>query len=790
MLEQNGFRSQINQPTRENETTSSIIDHIFVKINAKLKINCLPIVLQNNITDHYPTILNIEFNETSQQKLEKEKTVIKIDDGKLLRTVALINWNELYEEKNPNNAIKIFYENINSSLKEATNIIKIKNKNNKLKPWMTQGILNAIRKRDKLKQRVLKNKHSMELKNYYKNYRNIVTTLIKTTKNNFYKEKIQSAGNNYKKIWDCITEVTNHNKNCKDNIEQIILANNTQITNKEEIASAFNEFFIEIGEKISREIPKHTQNLLEYSNTNQNLNSMFLEDVTDTEIKNIIGCLKNNSSPGKDGITVKTLKLISNHIGKPIAHIINLIFKNADIPEVFKESIVVPIYKNGNKKHMTNYRPISLINNVAKIFEKCLNYRLRSFLEKNKILSKNQYGFQKNLSTEDPLQLLTDTIITNFERSEKVIAIFLDLQKAFDTVSHSQLLDKLNKVGIRGNVHNLLKQYLSNRPQQVKIDNAFSTRKTIKTGVPQGTVLGPTLFLLFINDLLDKNFGCEIISYADDTALICSGETWTLARQKAAAAISKVKTWLDINSLKLNIAKTNFMTFSPTKTGMPQTMEPMLIDEETKSYIHNTTTIKYLGVIFDNHLKWEKHIKHLNGKLRKLIYKFYNLKSVLNRKTLLVTYNSLAESIIRYGISVWGSAYNTTLQSLQITQNYILRTIFNKKSRDSCRNIFVENEILNVRGLYMHAAAVYTHNKKHIFGSSINHRYETRINTKNKYQTPKYSKTVSQKQVKYNGIKLYNQLPELIKAQTKKKFKKQCKKYLINNYTTCLQLLA
>lgn len=155
-----------------------------------------------------------------------------------------------------------------------------------------------------------------------------------------------------------------------------------------------------------------------------------------------------------------------------------------------------------------------------------------------------------------------------------------------------------------------------------------------------------------------------------------------------------------------------------------------------------------------------------------------------------MTYNSLAESIIRYGISVWGSAYNATLQPLQITQNYILRTIFNRKSRDNCRNIFIENELLNVRGLYMHAAIVFTHNKKHTFGSPVNHQYETRNRTKKAYQTPKYNKTICQKQIKYNGIKLYNQLPEYIKAYNKKKFKRTCKKYIIDNYTTFLQLLA
>ena len=170
------------------------------------------------------------------------------------------------------------------------------------------------------------------------------------------------------------------------NIEKIITDDNIVTTNKDEIASTFNQFFIDIGEKISSDIPKHAQNLTLNDNTSQNINSMFLEGVDDTEKKYIyIICThKNSSSPGKDAITVKTLKLLSVHICKPLAHIVSLIFKNADISEAFKESIVVPIYKN----YMTNFRPISLINNVAKIFEKCLNHRLRSYLEKIKLSQK------------------------------------------------------------------------------------------------------------------------------------------------------------------------------------------------------------------------------------------------------------------------------------------------------------------------------------------------------------------------------------------------------------------
>lgn len=190
---------------------------------------------------------------------------------------------------------------------------------------------------------------------------------------------------------------------------------------------------------------------------------MFLKPTDHLEIEEIIGSLRNDSSPGKDKIAIKTLKSIKNVISKPLAYIINLIFETSLVPTQFKESIVIPIFKDGNKMEMTNYRPISLLNGLSKIFEKSINKRLTSFLNEHKIISNCQFGFQKGISTEQPLQILIENILSNFNSNKKTIGIFLDLQKAFDTVNHSRLLEKLNNIGIRGKICSLFKSYLTER---------------------------------------------------------------------------------------------------------------------------------------------------------------------------------------------------------------------------------------------------------------------------------------------------------------------------------------
>lgn len=514
---------------------------------------------------------------------------------------------------------------------------------------------------------------------------------------------------------------------------------------------------------------------------------MFLQPVDHVEIEQVISSLKNSTAPGKDGISVKIVKLLKEYISKPLAHIINLCFESSVVPKHFKESIVVPIYKAGNKNEMTNFRPISLINSFGKIFEKCLNNRLWSFLNKNNIISKNQFGFQKNIGTEKPLQILISQVLQSFNKNKKTIAIFLDLQKAFDTVSHSKLLEKLNKIGIRGNVLKLFTNYLQDRSQQVRIGFDMSDIKILKTGVPQGTVLGPTLFLIFINSLLYYR-RCNILAYADDTVLGCEGESWGEVWANAQLALNEVKTWLDVNHLRLNTSKTKFVAFSPTMTGFDQTMLPLKIvsvNEEVKQ----TKSIKYLGIFIDQHLKFTVHIDYVVKRLKKLVHRFYTLRNILRKNILLIIYSSLVESLLNYGITVWGATYKTSLRPLQVTQNYIIRAMYKIDSRRSVKSVYVENCLLDIKGLYIVAVMKLMHKVKDDL-TKTSHCYSTRRNESEFYTYDRVVKTVCQKSIHFNGVKLYNTLPPEIKTLTNQKFKVKIKQYVVINYNHLVTVLA
>ena len=264
---------------------------------------------------------------------------------------------------------------------------------------------------------------------------------------------------------------------------------------------------------------------------------------------------------GVDNISATTIKTISEYVIKPLEHIFNLSIQQAIWPKALKQADIVPIYKSGDNSAISNYRPISLTSNIAKIFEKIIYSRLYNFIMKHKIISDKQFGFMRKRGTKDALNCLTNIIYRNLDKSKPIVTAFLDLAKAFDTVDHSILLDKLERYGVRGEGLKLLTSYLSDRKQCVKISDCKSEYKEITIGVPQGTILGPLFFILYVNDLLIDMQNETILSYADDTVIISCDSSWTAAHERLNEYLRKVAIWLNLNKLSLNVSKTVYIAY-------------------------------------------------------------------------------------------------------------------------------------------------------------------------------------------------------------------------------------
>lgn len=347
---------------------------------------------------------------------------------------------------------------------------------------------------------------------------------------------------------------------------------------------------------------------------------------------------------------------------------------------------------------------------MSKVFEKIINKRLVKYLNENNTISVNQFGFRRGKSTEDAVLELSDTVVKNFDKKLKTIGIFLDLSKAFDTVSIPILLAKLQHVGIRGIVHDLFRSYLTNRTQQVSIDGNKSAEKHIYFGVPQGSVLGPTLFLIYVNDLC-KIFlpNCKIITYADDTVILATGRTWSETREVSEHALRIVINWLCVNLLTLNLSKTNFIVFAPNAAGLPPSSFNLRVhscaDPKTSgcncSPIERYYYVKYLGVIIDSTMTWKHHISSVVSRVRKLIYVFKNLRIMVDFQYLKTVYYALAQSIISYCITSWGGSGKSYVLCLERAQRAVLKVLSNKPLRFPTTELYSLCQVLTVRQIFV-----------------------------------------------------------------------------------------
>lgn len=775
-----GFISFINTYTREVGNSKSCLDHIFLKTLQNMD-SITGIVLKTTITDHYATILAI--CDTNSRKVNLQNTTIaKFNKNKFKIAVSSQSWNQIMNQNDPNLACETFIEILQSCQNLATTITKINSKNKKRKSWITMGIINSINKRNKLKQQVLRDPTNQQLLDYYKRYRNLLNTCIKNTKATFYKTAILKAPKDTKHLWNTVRDSINNNFKKKESIDMVLGNNGEKLNKITDIVNEFNIFFGNVGKNLAQDITRRNVAAERSCKTIENNcpNTLFLYPVSRDEILDTISSLRNSKSNGIDNISVESLKSSRDDIALPLQYICNLIFETGTFPNKLKTSLITPVHKSGSRDKVNNYRPIALLSNLSKIFEKCIKNRVLNFLEKNNLIFSNQYGFREKRSAEDAINNLTSKLYAAIDQGCASAAVFLDLAKAFDTVSHKILLQKIEKLGIRGNGYKLIESYLQNRTQQVKYQSVCSNILPNEWGVPQGSVLGPILFLIYINDLSTLSNDCQIISYADDTVIYFTANTWLQLYFKISKKLKEVKNWLDGNLLTLNIEKTKCVPFVSYTTHLPQYTSITI--HGTNNSISVTQNIKYLGLTIDSHLKWDVHILQVCGKIRKLFYLFKIIRQYLDSYQLKTIYYALVQSLLVYGISGWGGINKSNLKPLEITHKTILKIMYSKPVLYPSDLLFQESNILNIRQLYIKKLTISVHLQNKLF---VVHNYSTRSTSKQILITSTARKTIGTRCYTFLANRFYNMLPNTLKSiKSATHFKKQLDKFLITNNLT------
>lgn len=765
------FVYYLSTPTRGN----ACLDHFFVKCSSGSCDKIEFAVLKYHITDHFPIFLKLYGSDLqdTHELLPEHKIVKKINYESLRSKLNSQNWECLYKNESVNDSTEIFLsillKHINDST--VTKKVTIKKKHRSLKPWMSFGLVVSIRKREKMYREYSRDINNLELKEKLRKYRNMLNVLIRNAKNFYYKSQLDESFNNVGKLWRIVNQATGRESKREMKIEKVVNNDGDQITDHFDISNHFNTYFCGIGANMAEKIKKSNKST--YSNIKHKWvkQSLFLSPITEREIFNQIQSLRANAAPGPDAIQPNTLKQIASQILKPLEYILNLSMMKGEFPIVFKQSIVSPIFKKGSKVDVGNYRPISVIGVIAKVFEKCLKTRITEFFDKHKILSDRQFGFRTGVSTSDAIFEVTKTVYESIDRNKKVIAMFVDLEKAFDTVSHDILLEKLEQYGVRGIAADLIRTYLKDRTQIVKVNNVKSNAKIINYGVPQGTVLGPLLFNIYINEILTLKFDSDtkVVAYADDTSYIFVDDTWESVTKKAEEGLAVICREMENILLTLNIQKTKFITFTLTESTYPNIKTIKIHKKKNcdhncdcRNFIEEASKIKYLGVYIDRLLRWDEHIKHIVKLLRCTLPKFKLLVNILSQRTIFTIYFALAQSILEYGIVGWGAAYRTHLESLETTQKFILRIIMKKDRLYPSHSLFNEAKVYTIGQLFHKNALlmIYKHRVDYV---RYEHTYSTRSQSQNQIKTPKIQKTISQKHASHVGIRLYNALPQEIK---------------------------
>ena len=501
----------------------------------------------------------------------------------------------------------------------------------------------------------------------------------------------------------------------------------------------------------------------------------------------MLGSFKPKTSTGNDNISMMVLKFFSKEIATPLSTLFNKSFSEGTFPNGMKTSKVVPIYKAKDQQQFTNYRPISLLPSISKVLEKAVHKRLYSFLLRNNVLHNNQFGFRPKHSTEIAIAELVSDILLAFERNESTIATFLDLSKAFDTIDHKILTDKLEHYGVRGITGEWFKSYLDDRQQFVQYRGVSSKTKYVSCGVPQGSVLGPLLFIIYINDLPSNITQANTIMYADDTTLYLSGTNNKQLHSIMNTQLDIISDWFKSNKLSVNASKSNFITFS--KSLDPNAMTGMIkIDGKQ---IEEAESVKFLGILIDGRLKWQDHINHCRKKILSGLYALNMCKNVLSTANLRMLYFSLIHPHLQYGNIVWGSAYKYHLNSLKILQKRAIRIISRSTYNAPTTELFKKLNIMKLDDIHHNQLGklMYGVTKSTLPGPlrskfTINtdiHDHNTR--QQNDLHIPLYKSHIVFLSFLHKGPELWCSLPQSIKsAPSYASFASRLPKHFINMY--------
>lgn len=784
---------RITRPTRIKNRSATLIDHIFTRDNSTTIISGIidtELKGSSGFTDHKPifTILQAVLPKKVPNKLIKISYFTQEGTQKRKEGLVYHNWETTMLETDPNiiydQIVSVYSHHYNSNI--SSKMINPNSKKHKREPWITNEILKDIRRRDRL----VKNKNRRA---EYKSLRNEIVSKIRKAYKTFLNEQVRNSMGDIKKHWKVINS-TLHRTNNKEDITTDFLHEGQLIRDVSINANNINKYTANIGKETNESVgnarhdPKHY--LHKYKARNEH--SIIFSEISAEDVNDVCKLLSPKTSTDSSDLKQNIVLADSGLLALVLTHMINRSMQTGVCPANSKLARVIPVYKlKGNKQLYENYRPISLLSAFSKIMEKLIYNKIFDFLVRYEILFKSQFGFRKGHNTTHATIDFVKTIEDALSNGEYAVGIFCDLSKAFDTLNHNVLLEKLDHYGIRGKANDWIKSYLTGREQYVELNGFKSAKLPIVTGVPQGSILGPLLFLLYINDLPAAS-DLKSVMYADDTSLLLKGKDLAYLSINLNRDLEGINDYFKANKLKLNTKKTKMVCFRKKSQNVNLNDVNIYLDGDRLNFEEQAV---FLGMTLDSHLTWDKHCNHVANTISRNNGAINRVKKFLPPSTLKILYNSLILPHLQFGLAAWGGCSGQNKKRIISIQKRAIRTVSKSYFTSHTEPRMKSLGILRLEELYKQQCATYVHDAINdrapipVKDLVTLNRSTTQINLRshnndpNQIRNPVSKRLISSNGFSCKGPSIWNDIPQDIQnIREKHSFKYRLKQHLLNTY--------
>ena len=784
-MEPFGLTQLVSEATRVTNDTKTLIDHIYS--NCPENVNSLN-VPKIGLSDHFPIFftrkMHVHPPKTNHHTISY-RSFRNFDEAKFVEDIQSIPWDTIKLFDDTDDILEawldLFLQVVDKHVPLKQHRVKHKNQ----PQWMSPEILDAMKCRDRYK--------SLGNEENYKVWRNKVIKLIQSAKKEQYQTFIENNKGNPSSIYKIFQEFGAGKGPQKQSNIGPIKNGDTPIENPTEIANEFNDFFVNIATKLKEHVPSTNHDKLkDFCQSKLPPDTKFtIPPIQREKVLRFLSTMDISKATGADMIGPRLLKFAAPYIVDEVTYICNHSINNSVFPNKWKEAKVTPLYKNGSPEEVNNYRPISILPVMSKVLEKHVHDSLSEFLHEFDLLHKTQSGFRPQHSCETALVNMIDSWLDAIDKGKMIGVVLVDFKKAFDLVDHNILLDKLSLYSIKGEALSWFNTYLTQRKQQVSVNNCKSDFKHVSYGVPQGSILGPLLFLLFINDLPLYTNNVYTDLYADDTTVYDIQDSVEEIETNLQSTLNNLHAWCRDNGMILNSSKTKVLLVTTTQKRQRLQNENLDLKFNNES-LTMITNDKILGVYVDNNLTWSEHIKHLSRKITSSIWLLSKMKKFLSQGHRVQFYKSYIQPHIDFCNIIWGSSSETNKLKIFKLQKRACRVILDYNVED-IHEAMKSLKIMSVYDrLYLRKAKFMFKVAKNMTPTYITENFTPRNNAMNTtvllrsstagcFVPPKPRTEYFKQSLRYSGCLVWNSLPQEVKdAQTQETFHSRCLKWLLN----------